>query len=435
MATVVVKACSTVKDLAVAHAFGRNDNLDSFLFALVLPAFALNLVVGSVSSALVPVLVETRQKVGAAASQRLLSSVTLLTGAALVAVALALTLLARLYLPYMAHSFSASKQLLTREFLYLLTPWLVLSGLATFLACVLNAVEKFAVPALVPILTPLAVLLCIAVWARPDSGYALVLGTVAGSLLEFIFFYYLVKKNQLLGALQWQGVGPPVRAVVSQTAPMMAGCLLMGATPVVDQIMAAMLGPGSVAALSYGSKITMGMLAIGATALSTATLPYFSQMAASADWDGCRHTLKRYSALVFLVTIPVTALLIGFSTPLVRLLFQRGAFTHVDTEIVSRVQVFYCLQVPFYVASMLFVRFISSIRRNDLLMFAAAINLVVDIVMNLVLMHWLGIAGIALSTSIVAAISFFFLLACSLKLMSQGALGMLPTKPLLTIPE
>lgn len=421
LSTVVVKAGTAIKDLAVAHSFGRSDTLDAFLFAFMLPAFALNLVVGAVSAALVPVLVETRQREGVAAGQQLLSSVMLLTGAALVAVALLLALLARLYLPWLGHSFPLQKQLLTREFLYFLAPWLVLSGLATFMACILNAIEKFAVPALVPILTPTAILLCIALWTRASSGFALALGTVAGSFLEAALLYYLVKKHQILGVLRWRGFDPRVRAVLSQTGPMMAGCLLMGATPVVDQFMAAMLGSGNVSALSYGSKVPAALLAIGATALSTATLPYFSRMAAENDWQGCRHTLKRYVALVFSAAVPVTLLLFVFSKPLVRVLFQRGAFTSMDTEVVGQVQRFYCLQIPFYVLSMLFVRFVSSVRRNDLLMYAAAINLTIDIVMNLILMRVWGIAGVALSTSSVALVSAVFLGACTFRLLSQRA--------------
>src|SRR6185437_10804207 len=190
LATVVVKAVTAAKDLAVAHSFGRSDNLDAFLFALMLPAFAINLIVAAVSAALIPVLVETRQKEGDASARQLLSGVMLLTGAALVALAIALVLLAPLYLPYLAHSFVPEKQDLTHRFLYFLAPWLVLSGLATFLTTVLNAIEKFALPALIPILTPLVVFFCIVLWRSPGSGFALALGTVAGSFVEAALLYY-----------------------------------------------------------------------------------------------------------------------------------------------------------------------------------------------------------------------------------------------------
>jgi putative peptidoglycan lipid II flippase len=116
-------------------------------------------------------------------------------------------------------------------------------------------------------------------------------------------------------------------------------------------------------------------------------------------------------------------LLIAFSRPLIRILFQRGAFTSFDTDIVSRVQACYALQIPFYVLSILFVRFISSVRRNDLLMYAAAMNLIVDITMNLVLMRIWGVAGIALSTSIVMFVSLVFLSLCSYRLFSERVGG------------
>jgi putative peptidoglycan lipid II flippase len=108
-----------------------------------------------------------------------------------------------------------------------------------------------------------------------------------------------------------------------------------------------------------------------------------------------------------------------FSKPLVRALFQRGAFTATDTDLVSQVQVCYLIQIPFYVAGLLFVQFLSSIRRNHVLMYGSALNLVLDVVLNLVLMKVWGIAGIALSTSIVYVVSFAFLSTCSLRALAH----------------
>jgi putative peptidoglycan lipid II flippase len=204
---------------------------------------------------------------------------------------------------------------------------------------------------------------------------------------------------------------------------MLAGAFLMGSTSLVDQSMAAMLAGGSVAALSYGSKIVGAISTTGANALSTAALPYFSKMISANDWNGCRHTLKRYSLLAASVTLPLTLLLMVFSRPLVRLVFQRGAFTAADTELVTWIQIYYAIQIPFYVLSLLFVRFLSSARRNDLLMYASAINLFVDIVLNLFFMRFWGVAGIALSTSIVFLISFAFVSICSIRILSRKRMG------------
>ena len=112
----------------------------------------------------------------------------------------------------------------------------------------------------------------------------------------------------------------------------------MGSTELVDQSMAAMLAPGSVAALNYARKIITVFIVIGATPLGTAALPYFSQMVANQDWRGCRHTLRVYAQSIVLVTVPITLGLVLFSHPLIRILYQRGAFTPADTAVVSRVQ-------------------------------------------------------------------------------------------------
>ena len=193
----------------------------------------------------------------------------------------------------------------------------------------------------------------------------------------------------------------------------------MCSTTVIDQAMAAMLPSGSVAALSYANKIVNLIIAVGATALTTAALPYFSHMVAEHDWDGCRHTLMRYTSLTFAAAVPLTLLLIAFSHSLIRLIFQRGAFQAADTDLVSRVQMCYFIQIPFYMCGMLFVRFLSSIRRNDVLMYGSAISLVLDISLNLVLMRKMGIAGIALSTSLVYLVAFVILGTVSLRLLFQ----------------
>jgi len=195
---------------------------------------------------------------------------------------------------------------------------------------------------------------------------------------------------------------------MSQYAPMVAGGLLMGSTTLVDQSMAAILGSGSVSALSYGNKIVAFVLGVGSLGLSTAVFPHFCRMVAVSDWIGVRYTLKTYSRLVLVVTVPFTLILIYFSESIVRLVFERGAFTMADTRIVGQVQAFYLLQVPFYMLGITVVRLISSLKANIVLMKAAFVNLFSNIILNYMLMQWLGIAGIALSTAIVYLISLIY---------------------------
>ena len=405
------------KELVVAQRFGRNDQLDAFLIAYLLPSFVMNLLTGALAAALIPVLVEIRHKQGQESADKLVSNVAFITLIALIGIAVLMALLAPYYLPLLGSRFSPEKLDLTRKLLYTLLPWVVLSGIAATASSVLNAGEKFALPAVIPVLTPSVTILFILVTAREVGAFSLAAGAAVGSLLEAAMLVYLLRAHGTRFNFKWTGIDDNLRCVLRQYAPMLAGSFLMGSTTVVDQSMAAMLAPGSVAALSYANKIVNMVLTTAAPALSTAVLPYFSKMVAAADWQGCRHTLKRYSLLVISAAVPFTILIIAFSKPLVRLIYQRGAFTAADSALVSKVQIYYSLQIPFFIWGMLFVRFLSSIRRNDLLMYASAVNLAIDVTMNLILMKPLGVAGIALSTSLVYMGSLTFVAVATVRIL------------------
>lgn len=418
--TIFAKLATTAKELIVARSFGRGDALDAFLIAYLLPSFMVSLVTGSLGVALIPSFVDIRHNQGTEAAQKLFSSIMLLSLLILVFVAILLGVFAPYYLPYLGSGFSDAKLRLTRQLLYSLLPFIVFNGVASCIGAVLNACEKFALSSLVPMVTPIAVILCIGLAPERWGAFSLAGGTVAGSLCEAAVLACALHTHGMQLTLRWNGLDSAVRSVLGQYTPMLAGSFLLGSTTVVDQSMAAMLHGGSVAALNYANKVISPLNGIAALALSTGALPYFSQMVAQKDLNGCRHTLKRYSAVVVALTVPVTLGLIFFSQPLVRLLFERGSFTAADTRLVSFVQICYSIQIPFYILGMLFVRFLSSIRRNDILMYGAGISLVLDVILNLALMKLWGVAGIALSTSLVYAASCLYLSLWSIKLLTRG---------------
>jgi putative peptidoglycan lipid II flippase len=173
--------------------------------------------------------------------------------------------------------------------------------------------------------------------------------------------------------------------------------------------MLAGLGSGSVSQFYYGTKIVGVVSGIGIIAVGTAVLPHYSRLVAAKDWPGVRRTLKVYGVAILLAVIPATAILMVGSREIVRILFERGEFTSASADVVSHVQVWSAIQIPFVVFSTLFVRLISSLRANRILMWGTGISFVVNIVGDYVLRSLMGVAGIALATTLVFVISFFFL--------------------------
>lgn len=408
--TGLVKLVAMAKELAIAYQFGTGDVLDAFLIAYLLPAFAINVVAGSLSACLVPAYIRAKEQQGQEAAQVLFSGFLWWGIVLLVGVSLLLAVVAPYILPWIATGFEASKLELVEELFYWLLPLLFIGGMTAVTGAVLNAGERFALVAVAPMLTPLVVFAMVLLFVDRWGIYAVVAGTVTGCMLEFTVIARGVSRRGLSLLPRWSGARREMMLIRQQFLPLAAGALLMSSASVVDQAMAAMLDPGSVAALGFGNKVPALILGLGAMALGTAVLPYFSVQIARCDWNGVRHTFETYTRLILLISVPFTILLYFCSEWMVRLLFQRGAFTTEDTAIVGSVQAYYCLQIPFYILGIMGVRLITAMAMNNILIVIAVVNLIANVIGNYILMQWLGVTGIALSTSIVYLLSSLMLI-------------------------
>jgi putative peptidoglycan lipid II flippase len=409
LGTIFVKLLAIVKELVVAAQFGTTADLDAFLIALTIPSFVLNIIAGSFNSALIPTYIKVREQSGLKSAQQLFAGATIWSIGLLLIATLLMLVTIPVYLPALTNGFSADKLALTYHLLWAISPMLLLTGIGSIWGAVLNAGERFALVALAPMITPVVTMILLYEF-QSWGVFNLVAGMVGGQLLEMLVIGVLLQRQGFSLLPKWYGFNEQIREVASQYAPAIVGSFLMCSTGLVDRSMAAMLPSGSVASLEYGSRIVTLPIIIASTALSTAIMPYFSKMVASDDWQSIRHSLKQYLLLIFVASVPLTGAIVLFSEPIVRLLLQRGSFTAADTQIVAQIQSCFALQIPFYIGCMLLVRLISALRKNQILIVGSAFNLAINIGLNYLFMRWLGVAGIALSTSFVYIFSFGFLL-------------------------
>jgi len=397
------------KEIVVAHRFGRGDEVDAFLIAFMLPAFAINLVAGSLNSSMVPAVVRVTTRDGLHHGIRLFSSALSCTLVLLLAVSALLAATFPFVLPILAANFAPEKRALTQALFYMLLPAITISGIATVWSGMLNAGQRFAAGAAAPLAVPLLTIVCLVLLAERWGVAALAAGTVTGMLGQCVVLGIALRRQELPIVPRWHGMTDATRQMIGQFAPMVVGALLMSSAALVDQAMAAMLDPGSVAALGYGGKVVSAVTGLGAMALGTAALPHFSEMIARNDHSGLRHSIVTYNRAILASSVVATAGLMFFSEAIVRALFERGAFGADDTNVVANVQALYLLQIPFYLMGTIYVRVISALGRNGVLMWGAVISLPLNAAMNLVLMQHFGVAGIALSTSVVYLVSWLYL--------------------------
>jgi putative peptidoglycan lipid II flippase len=410
VATGVVKVAGAAKVILMARAFGMSDGLDAYLIAFVLPSFVADTLTGSLAPALVPAFIEARQKQGRDAALRLYASVLRNAAGLLAVVALVLAALAPWVLRPLASGFDAAKLSLTVKMFLLILPMAPLSALGMTWRAILNSEDRFVVAALAAVATPLVSILFLLEFGRKWGVYSLAAGTLTGGVLETAILAVAIASCGFPVVPRIGASSAAFGEVLRQYVPLVAGTLLLGGAPMIDQAIAAMLGSGSVAALNYGTRLSTVLVAVGPVAVATAILPHFSRLTAADEWRAARRSLRAYALVIVAVTLPAIALLIGLSQPIVRLFFERGQFTGAATELVAAVQRYSLLQIPPAMVLALVLRFVSSMKLNHLLLRAAALSLALNLMLDLTLGKWIGVAGIALSAAIVQSVALLYLI-------------------------
>jgi putative peptidoglycan lipid II flippase len=173
----------------------------------------------------------------------------------------------------------------------------------------------------------------------------------------------------------------------------------------VDQVMAGRFPQGGVAALTYGQKITSALVGVVSGLMGYLIFPELSLYVAKQDWRLFRQRIKIYSWSIFALSGVVTAALCFYSAPIIHLLFERGAFSAEDTVLVSKINIFYLLQLPFYLAAQVAIKSLYSLGKGFYMTYIVIVTLFINIIGNYVFSLYFGLAGISLSTSVVYALS------------------------------
>jgi putative peptidoglycan lipid II flippase len=320
-----------------------------------------------------------------------------------------MALTARVFFPLIAWHYPVAKLDLSVRLFYSLLPVVLLTGIASNCTAVLNTFDRFAAPALAPLVIPISIVAGSLLWGGRLGIWAMVYATLAGSLIHAALAAGMMHTHGYRFRLRWHGMTQASWEVARQYGPVLLSSVVASGGLLVDQGMAATQPAGSVSALVYASRFVGVVLTLMAGAISTALAPYFSRMVALEDWKGCRDTLRTWVLAAALITVPITAALIWAAHLLIRITLQHGAFGPTDTAAVASVLAMYAIQIPFFTCSRVFYRFLVALRRTDLIFYCGALNLALDIVLNLILMHWFGVAGIALATSLWAVSTFLFL--------------------------
>ncbi|MCC6223915.1 MAG: murein biosynthesis integral membrane protein MurJ [Thermoleophilia bacterium] len=407
-----------VREIVVRRYFGVEGSINAFTVAFQVPNLIRMLVAdAALSSAFVPVFSELLEKGQRARAWRVASSLFFLLLLALTA----LTALFVLVAPWVMRPFGYEDDQhdLVVGLSRVLFPIVTLLGVSGVIVGVLNSYERFTVPALTPIFWNLAIIVALVVGvprADTDSAklYVYAGGVLAGTVIQVLLpVPWLARLDgSLRVALDWRD--PAVRRVLALMLPVSLGLGLINFNLVVDTFFAARFLDPELAPSAIDAAFRIYMLPQGifSVAIATVLFPSLSRLAARGDADGFLDTVSLGVRQIGFLLVPASAIGAALSVPIVRVLYERGAFGADETTVVGHALAAFLLGLTFNGMMLMLNRAFFSLQQPWVPTWVALGNLFVNAGLDLAF-YRLGIWGLPLATAVVnvvAATALFVIL-------------------------
>jgi len=394
-----------VRDILMASGLGAGMVADAFFVAFKFPNFFRRLFAeGAFNAAFVPLFGERLEKEGVVAARRFAAE----AAAVMVATLLTFTLLAIMAMPILMYAIAPGfaghpeKFELTIELTRITFPYLTFMALIALMGGMLNTMQKFAATAAAPILLNIVlisalVLLNLDVLDHP--GFTLAWAVCAAGIGQFIWIVAACAQRGLLFRLPRPRLTPGVKQLLKLMAPGLIGAGVVQINLVVDVILASTLQEGSVSFLYFADRINQLPLGVVGVAVGIALLPLMTRQLAEGDAAGAAESQNRAVEFALLLTVPATLALVTIGDPIVRVLFERGAFDADATANTAAALAAFALGLPAYVLIKAltpgFFARQDTVTPVKVAMAAVAAN----IILAVVLMQFLAHVGIALATA------------------------------------
>lgn len=401
---IVSRLLGLVRNMAIGQVFGTSPELDAYFAAFRLPDLVFQLLAGAaLGSAFIPTFSRYWRldpEAGWRLAGGLLNIIFLAAAVASVVAAAAAPWLVPLTVPGFAPHLQNLTVRLTQ--IMLLSPVLFcLSGLAT---AILNARFRFLLPAVAPSLYNLFIIGGTLFLAPRWGVDGVVMGVVAGSAMHLLVQLPGLRAIGMTYRPRLELSHPGVAQVGRLAGPRVAALAATQANFFITTILASLLAPGSLSALSYAWALVMVPIGVFGMALSSAAFPTLADQAAQEDWGALAQTTCRFLALILFFTLPAAVGLVLLSQPVVAVLFERGEFGAESTQATAWALQLYALGLPAFAATEILSRGLYALSDTVTPLLWAGVALVLHLTLGLALLPLLGHGGLALSLSIAGGV-------------------------------
>jgi putative peptidoglycan lipid II flippase len=409
IATAASRVAGLAREVVAASYYGISGPMSAFTIAFQVPNLIRALFAdAALQPAFVPVFTELLEKRDYREAFRLASTLLLIVTMVLGAVTALFVVGAPLIMPVFARFESQALVDLTVSLSQVLFPILILLGVTGIVVGILNSYDRFGAFAIAPLFWNLTIIVVLVV-VEPlldgqDRIYAYAFGVLLGTLVQLLIPAFDLRNTPFRFDWSFEWRHPGVRRVLLLMLPVTISLGLINFNLLINSIFGSLVSDEAPAAIDKAFRIYQLPQGIFSVAIATVLFPTLARYANRGAYDDLRATMANGMRQILFVLIPAAAAVLVLSEPMIRLVYQRGAFDAAETEVVATALFWFAFSLPTNGLFLLLTRTFFGLQRPWIPTAIAAGNLTVTALGALALYH-LGVGGIVASTAIATAAS------------------------------
>lgn len=416
--TLLSKFAGLARDMVVGHAFGLGIVADAYNYAYSITGTILVLFGGQggpFNTATFATLTKEREGGNGKLVMQMMAWTAIAMGLIALLVYIFAPIIVQAIVPGTvdaSHGYSTAQRLVeVIKQVRIMAPLIMIAGLVGIGCGISNTYNEHFWPSIAPAFASGAIITFVLL-PHTDGGVALALGTLVGGIGQLaVQIPGMLKSRPCLSFDIFTKLQPGMKEYLVMFLPLTFSTSIGTLIGYVDQAFSSGLEQGGWSAICNANRLVQLPLGILVTAMLVPIGPIFAKHVTAGKIGDLKSELKRALTLLWFLALPVSALLLVEGRSVIKLLFEKGAWTADDTGMVTSVLLILTPMIFFYVARDLLTRVFYAFQDSRTPFAIAVMAILVKIFLDwlFVSIFKLGIGGIALATTIITIFNLSWL--------------------------
>ncbi len=410
-ANLLIRIMGMFNQIVVAARYGGGASMDAYSVAQSVPSTLSDLLSSGLEASVIPVYTRVRTRDGRDKASRLFSTLLNLLAICLIAFVGFMFVFRNQFIAVLAPGLPLTTHNIAFALAPFVFPVLIFMAINSFMECLLNATGQFGWPAYAGVLGPLTTMTLVIILGKTSAGlYVLAIGMLLGEILQLGVIFFRAHKAKIVYRPVLDLGSPELRTIMRVAWPAIIGALISQASPLVDQIFASPLHPGSIYALNRALSLIGVPTGVIFSSVGRAALPYLASQAAAKNMKAFKETLRLYVWAVSIGTLALSAFMILLAHPIVYIIFRHGNLTDEQANLIATTFVGFAIGLTPMAIGFIVARAFSALGKTKVLMYITGFSVCANALFDYIFAHYWQSFGIALSTSAVYCCTMFILL-------------------------